>query len=211
MRERVFVVGGGPSVKTFDLRKLSNEDTIVVNKSFMFTPNPTYFVTMDYTFLKKVNIEQFKRLSCPKFFIVNRAFEKLQEIDGRIVDVRFNLVYDLKDFDVIIKSYKGEGLGFTWDDFRNGANSGFCGVQLAILLGYSEIYLVGFDLMVSGDWTHYHDGYGESKDKFSKKLDFYYEMFLKGLDDLKKVSNPPKLYLATRPSRLESVIEYREV
>ena len=49
-----FIVGGGSSLKKFDFTKLANKNTIVVNKAIVDVPNPKHFITMDYTFLKKI-------------------------------------------------------------------------------------------------------------------------------------------------------------
>ena len=40
-KNRVFIIGGGPSLKDVDLKRLTNEDTICVNASINFIENPT--------------------------------------------------------------------------------------------------------------------------------------------------------------------------
>ncbi len=34
MKERVFIVGGGSSISSINLKRLKDEDTIAINKSF---------------------------------------------------------------------------------------------------------------------------------------------------------------------------------
>ena len=52
----VFIVGGGTRLSGFDFNKLKNKNVIAVNKSICYVPNANYFITMDYTFLRKVLI-----------------------------------------------------------------------------------------------------------------------------------------------------------
>jgi len=148
-RKRVFIVGGGPSLKDFEFIKLAEEDTIVVNKSILDVPLSNYFITVDYTFLSKIGLDCFKRINTEKVFVADFSYPFLKKKDSQIVDTRTNLVYDLKYFDRVIESQKYEGIGFTFDDFRSGRNSGYCALQLAVILGYEEIYLLGIDLNIS--------------------------------------------------------------
>ncbi|GAH87905.1 unnamed protein product, partial [marine sediment metagenome] len=207
MEKSVFLVGGGNSLRGFDFEKLKDRDTIVVNKSLEYLPNATYFITMDFTALKKMT--KIINISPTKIFIANFTKPYLQEKEGRIVDVRFPLIYKLEDFDIIIKSYKTEGMGIKFNDFRNGDNSGFCALQLAVVLGYEEIHLLGIDLVV-GEETHFHKGYGESKEKFGKKLDKYYENFVIGINELKKKNSGIKIISCSPISKLNGIIPYKE-
>ena len=64
---RVFIVGGGPSINSIQLDNLKNEDTICVNAAVNFVPNPTYFITMDYSYFdpkRKINTV-FKKMIVP--------------------------------------------------------------------------------------------------------------------------------------------------
>jgi len=211
MEKKVFIVGGGPSLLGFDFDLLRNKDTIVVNKAVYDVPNSNFFVTVDYTFLKKVNRISFLNSPCTKVFIAALSFPFLQEKDGRIVDTRFNLVYHLNEYDLIIKSYKQAGIGLTFKDFRTGENSGFCALQLAIILGYTEIYLLGIDLVTnnSATPTHYHGGYGEQKEKFSSKLSLYYDYFKQGLETLHMLSPEIKVFSLSSISELNKIIPYK--
>ena len=52
------------------------------------------------------------------------------------------------------------GDGFSTDpDTLRGSNSGFAALNLAYLLGYREIALLGFDFQWSAGNSHFHDGY----------------------------------------------------
>ena len=54
--EICFVVGGGPSLNGFDFTQLNEFDTIAVNKSVEYIPNPTYFITTDYSYFVKASL-----------------------------------------------------------------------------------------------------------------------------------------------------------
>jgi hypothetical protein len=176
MKKRVFIIAGGYGVNEFDLSLLKNEDVIVVNKSIEKYINAKYFVTMDITLLRKIDKNIFNSFNGDKVFIVNLAPGYMQDKAGCIIDSKFNITYELDKFDVILKSRAERGVGFSYSDFRNGANSGYCALQFAIIQGYEEIYLLGYDLDVKGI-SHFHGGYGEDLNIFSDKLKFYRECF----------------------------------
>jgi len=210
MRERVFIIGGGHSLRGFNFLNLENEDTIVVNKSIFNVPSPNHFITVDYTFLKKIEIDQFKSIKTTKIFVVDFSYSFLKERNGQVVDIRSNLIYHLDVFDKVIKSYKAEGIGYSVDDFRTGLNSGYCALQLAVILGYKEIILLGVDLNV-GDITHYHGGYGEGTDSFKCKLEMYYKYFSIGLGLLTSSGRGIEVYSCSPNSQLNRIIPYKDV
>jgi len=210
VRGKAFIVAGGPSLQGFDFSLLSNKFTIVVNKSILSVPSPNYFISVDYTFLSKIDLFSFRASPATKVFVADLSYPFLVESDGRIVDRRFDLVYDLKDYDVIVKSRKQEGMGLSFKDFRSGKNSGFCALQLAVILGFTEIYLLGVDLCCVGS-THYHEGYGESKSSFNKKLDEYYRMYVEGIQELQEKSPSTKIFSCSKVSNLNKIIVYKNL
>lgn len=215
MREKVVVVGGGPSLLGFNFECLRNQDTIVVNKAIKDVPNPNHFITMDYTFLLKNREVDWKACHARKHFVVNLGCPYLKEIDGKYTDTRSanqetghpGLVYDLRNFDSVTKSYSADGLGADFSDFRNGSNSGYCAFQLAPLLGYKKIYLLGIDLQAKGI-THYHKGYGESREHFAEKLAGYAQSFVKGVLEFSKKFPQAKVFSCSKISLLNAFIPY---
>jgi hypothetical protein len=210
MKNQVYIIGGGISLKDFNFSKLKNKDTIVVNKSLLHVPNPNYFITMDFTAIRKIKNQNINLSNSTKIFIANFSKRYMVEINGQIVDTRFNLIYNLKDFDMIIKSYKANGIGLVFNDFRNGDNSGYCAFQLAILLGYKKIYLLGMDLNITQE-THFHGGYGESKQSFKSKLDIYYQFFEEGLKELNEKAKNIQVYNCSKISKLKKILPYKEL
>ena len=105
---------------------------------------------------------------------------------GQIIDTRRNFVYeDLYQYDGVIQSYNTSGFSSTINEFSNGQNSGHCGIQLALLLGYKKIYLLGFDLNEKGQ-THFHQSYRDVDQKsFKTKVSNYGKILLDSLIDYK--------------------------
>jgi len=208
MKRPCFVVGGGSSLKNFDFSLLANQDSIVTNKAIFDTPNPKYFITVDYTFLRKIDLKKFKSIKTTKIFVAGFHHFYIRESRGQIVDTRYNLVYDLSPFNIIIKSNKAEGIGPSFDEFRTGLNSGYCALQLAIILGYKEIVLLGIDLNITKNTTHYHNGYKGSAVSFERKLEEYYHYFQDGLRQIELGYPDIKVISCSLESRLNGIIPY---
>lgn len=203
----VYIIGGGTSLKGFDFNKLKDKTTIAINKSCLTVPNLDYFITMDFTALKKIGKISYVGT---KIFIANFAKPYLKEINGQIIDTRFGLVYTLNDFTMIIKSWAEEGIGFDFRHFRSGNNSGYCALQFAVLMGFNPIHLLGIDLVVT-EKTHFHNGYNQDIEKFKQKLEEYYKNFTIGIKELKKKKSDIKLYSCSSISRLNNILEYKKL
>ena len=202
-------MGGGPSLKDFDFSKLNGHHVIAVNKSIFDVHHANYFLTIDYTFLRKIDLIKFNQINTTKVFVINLANNYIKEVSGKIIDTRWNLFYDLKPFDVIIKSKSINGFGNTFGDFRNGLNSGYCALQLAILLRYTKINLLGFDLSIDKNKTHYHTGYsGTTEAQFVSRLEEYYKFFENGLIQLREQNPEVKVVSCSSISKLNQIIEY---
>ena len=165
-----FVVGGGPSLNGFDFTQLNGFDTIAVNKAVEYIPHPTYFITTDYSYFIKASlpIERIKQKTQHTYFVANMSHDYMAYQNNTVVDTRRNFVYsDLHHYSGIIESHNTEDFGLTLSEFSNGNNSGHCGIQLALLLGYKKIYLLGFDLNADGQ-THFHQSYRDIDQKSFK-------------------------------------------
>jgi len=205
---KVFIIGGGPSLGGFNFKSLDGHDCITINKSLFNVPNPKYFITIDHSFLNKTKgvRRQIAESSANSFFVSNYAGGTLKDDDGRILCTKTKRHYNLAGFDVIIKSKKHAGIGFDWGDFRNGNCSGYCAMQLAVLLRYDEIYMLGIDLATSGNKTHYHNGYGTRLDKMVSSLDGYFKYFRDGVKVA--LNNNIKIFSCSSISRLNGIIPF---
>jgi len=212
LKSSIFIVGGGTSLKGFDFQRLKDVNTIVTNCAIFDVPEANYFITVDYTFISKVRsrLVDFHRLNVSKIFVANLGHPDLAEAKGAVHDIRCGLVYDLCDYDIIIKSRYQEGIGTTFREFKTGDNSGFCALQLAVLLGYTNIYLLGIDLVVTRN-THYHNEYirmPTGQKQFVEKLCHYDKLFRIGIEQLKKKRPECNVVSCSDISSLNDIIAY---
>lgn len=208
MQNRVYIVGGGESLIGFDFSVLRGKDVIAINKSILDVPFAKYFITMDYSFVdKKSDATIFDNNEAKKYFVVALNNDYIKYQDNAYVDTRTNYRYDLSRFDEIIVSKADSGIGASFEDFVHGCNSGFSALQLAILLGYKEIYLLGIDMDADNN-THYHHRYSENLQYFRRRLRFYFPYFVKGLKAIKEKFSEVKVYSCSNNCPLNKHIEF---
>jgi hypothetical protein len=191
---RVFIIGGGPSLTNMDLSFLQKEDVICVNKSIDLVENPKYFITMDYSFFSKIrsSVKSITSRAQSSHFIINKQHSYLQNIGGVYTDTRTGLKYEgLEHFTSVISSFKEtneiSGFGQNLTEFCHGSNSGYCAIQFAIAAGYTDINLIGFDLSepANKNQTHFHKAYPDfSVDRFYQNM-YNYKRYL--IDSITKI------------------------
>jgi len=201
-----YIIGGGSSLKDFDFKRLKNKDCISVNESVFVCPSK-YFVTVDYSWMtelrkKSLKYNLFVTNPTNKFFIANLKQSGLEYKDNLFI-WNNKQIYDLTEFDIVIRSRTHSGFG-SWGSFANGINSGFSALQLALCLGYTQIYLLGIDLHV-GTQTHFHTEYKNNKDVFNQKLNQYFENFYFSLRDFKKA----RIISCSEFSPLNNILPYK--
>lgn len=141
--KRCFVIGNGPSLTISDLNKLKNEDTFAVNRIYkIFNQTdwrPTYYCSQDTRVLEEVyNDLQPLYDICQGVFLNSSIRLDNPELEKK------NLYYIFLN----LQHYESELPNFS-DDASKGIYEGFtvayaC-IQLAVYMGYSEIYLLGID------------------------------------------------------------------
>lgn len=193
---RVFIVGGGPSLLNLNLEFLNSEDVICVNKAIDLVKNPKYFITMDYSFFNKIgsSVKHIVSRAQSSHFIINRQHAYMQNINGVYTDIRNNTQYSNLDlFSSVISSYREtnniSGFSQTIEEFSHGENSGYCAIQFAILAGYTKIYLLGFDLTqdIKLSQTHFHSAYPvASNNRFYQKINTYKQHLANSIAKLKQ-------------------------
>jgi len=167
-------------------------------------PNPTYCITADSTIFRKVQEGYFKEVETTWVLVTNPNHCTMKWQDGKFVH-KNGYIYNLFCMNMIIRNADVEGIGFTFNNFKTGYNSGFSGFQLAVLLGYKKIYLLGFDL-VSGERCHYHDRYKGRKIK-KESFDKYYDNFVIALKKIKEETDI-EVSSCSPISRLNEMIQY---
>lgn len=198
MNREIFIIGGGPSLLNFPFDKLKDKETIAVNKSIKDVPNPTYFFTADSGIASNV-VEWTKGIYTIKVLAYSTTHK------------RFELLRDsFINFDFIIKYGSGNpkpDIGFKFGEFQPGQNSGFCALQFAVVMGYSPIYLLGFDLTSDEQGRiHRHDVKSQS---FQSTLNEFYDYFKRGLEALKKTDIA--VYSCSPISRLNNIVSFIDV
>jgi hypothetical protein len=153
---RCFIIGGGESVKDFDLKKLEGEHTIGINLAFRLF-DPEIIFGMDARLWGWIENDETAPGDKAKFDACP-AIKVWSDISSA----------PLPEDIVLAPSICRPGMSKTTNEGLGcGTNSGFGALNLALLLGASEIYLIGFDFY--GD--RWHAGYpqhGEAGNDYHK-------------------------------------------
>jgi hypothetical protein len=159
--QTVYLIGGGPSLKNFNWSSLKDKKTIAINKAIKTWPNADAAYWTDgrtWTWLQK-EIKEFKG---ERFTIAPKAYT-----------CKVN----------ILKRGIKYGLETANDTLAHGNNSGYAAINLAIHLGATKIILLGYDMGITSEGSHFHDGYPVNPT--SAKI--YKDQFLPGFDVLKNI------------------------
>ena len=152
--KRCFVIGNGPSLKPEDLKCLEKEITFASNRIYhMFSKvdwRPTYFFSTDNDVLLK-EIENFKKLPLKEKFI-NLSAQKY----GRKVADNIHYIFLYGPFYLNRNNVYLHSISENVDKYFSQANTVTCTcIEMAIYMGFTEIYLLGVDhnysKMVSAD------------------------------------------------------------
>ena len=184
VNKRCFIIGGGSSLKGFDFSVLDNELTIGINKTFQVYDKATINYSMDVTFYDSMQKGDYDKPNEPKLWGSWMAFKGI-----KIFLTPMNIKQFGNEVFLIRRSIEPE---FNRIDLDNGiwggSNSGTGAINLAIALGSTEIYLLGYDCKATGS-THWHSGYEADRDivQFNMKLVSYKEEIEKQYEDIKKL------------------------
>lgn len=168
---RCFIMGNGPSLNRCDLTKLADEYTFGVNSIFLNREamgfDPTYYVVEDPLVLED-RAEAINRYAGPRVKFFGHYASRFIEGDADTVWLNLRLRYDeYRDF----PHFGRNAVRQTW---AGGTVSYVC-LQLAYHMGFSTVYLVGFDhsyvvpesakiegnriTSTEDDPNHFHPGY----------------------------------------------------
>jgi len=166
---RCFLIGGGESLRGFDYNQLDGELTITINKTFEVYPYSTINYSMDSTFYKKLKTDHY----------TNYSNENLWNKWNSLVCIRVALTpMEIMEFgpEVMLVRRKWKPVverGDLDDGIYGGINSGTGAINLAIALGATTIYLLGYDMQAI-KYTHCHNGYDDrTLENFNIKLKDY--------------------------------------
>lgn len=133
-----YVIGSGPSLQGFDFDALPDGYRIGANKSAWIAKCDA-LVTIDKNFWRN-HQSDIAAFNGDKY-ITAEALQEQPDLGA-----------------TIMKHDRGDGFSRVSDTLR-GSNSGFAALNLAYLLGYTEIALLGFDFQWEDGKSHFHDGY----------------------------------------------------
>ena len=201
--EDIYIIGGGPSLKEFDFKLLAGLDTIAVNMAALDVPDPTFCITADSRIFQLLQEGKFDQVKTSWILVSNPNHCTMKMVNGQFKHQKTGYVYDLFVPTMVIKNAGTEGVGFSFNDFRTGYNSGFCAFQLAVLLGYKRIHLLGIDM---GGVGHYHNRY-KGRIIPDYDLDRYYNNFVLAINTVENKTNI-KVISHSTTSRLNKVIPY---
>lgn len=211
--QRAFILGNGPSLNRCDLRLLKDEITFGVNSIFLnydkmgFHPN--YYVVED-VLVAEDRSEQINAYRGPvKFFGNYLSYCISPNPDAIWLNVRFRYD-DYPDF----PHFSRDALRMVW---VGGTVTYLC-LQLAYYMGFSEVYLVGFDhayqipkdavidgtriTSVSDDPNHFDAGYfGSGYRWHDPRLDRMEQAYAKAKTEFE--ADGRKIYNATSAGNLE--------
>lgn len=143
LKKRIFIIGGGPSVKDYDkdlLEKVAKEDVLSTNNSYILFPESKHL-----HFADKV------------WWDWNRS-HVMENFRGPITTSAVGTTARYWENQPVTWLRKKADTGISMDGTTLcGNNAGHQALNLAILWGYKEIYLLGFDMKkgVRGE-THWH-------------------------------------------------------
>ena len=141
--EDVFILGGGPSLRNFDVSVLGSAKVIATNEAFILAPNAEALVFVDYHWWARRELE------------VRETFAG--ELIGR---GPYRSAY--RRTGVTSVAYRS-GEVFSIDPrLLGGRNSGLAAVNAAWLMGAARIFLLGFDMKGDGSRNNFHNLYPDS-------------------------------------------------
>ena len=153
--KRCFIIGNGPSLRTDDLDRIVDEFSFGANKIYNIYSRtkwrPTYYLCMDYLSLsEEITSEQDKMEAKCKF--INWQQHNTISQSSDLVFCNFNPRY-------VINFWDDDKVVFSEDcsEFIDNARTvSYSAIQLAVYMGFKEIYLLGMD----ANYPFYKDGKG---------------------------------------------------
>ncbi len=208
-KNEIIIIGGGSSLIGFDFNRLKGKNTIAVNMAALDVPNPTYCITADSSIFRRIQEGYFKSVHTTWVMVSNPEHCTMKFRDGIFKNTKTGYIHNPFCVNMLIRNAGTDGIGFTFHDFRTGYNSGFCGLQLAVLLRYKKIYLLGFDLNPKAAKCHYHNRYQDGKKKIGDtSLRRYCDNFKLAFKIIKKETDI-KIISCSKNSRLNQFISYK--
>lgn len=142
--ERCFIIGNGPSLTAADLSLLKNEYTFAANRIFyIFNKTdwrPTYYCAQDELVIESILDELPKvQKQCRKMFLISACYDK---VNSSLIDNPDVLFFCAKYASAHRRRYFSNEIS-TY--ISGGSSITYAAIQIAVYMGFSEIYLIGVD------------------------------------------------------------------
>lgn len=198
--ERCFIIATGPSLTIEDLESLKGEKTISMNSICRLYDKtdwrPTYFAVQDNYVFKNIQGTLRAHKEVPVFISDNiwKRFAREKEWVEFPTDTMYH-AYDMK-----IGKYYAKFSDDVYDIVYDGYSIAYSCIELAVYMGFKQIYLLGADCTYVGEKEHVVDcGVEDRSRKYATpKLIAGYERVKEYAD-----SHGIKVYNATRGGVLE--------
>jgi hypothetical protein len=136
--ETAFLLGGGPSLRGFDAEVLRGRGRVIaINNSFLLAPWADVLYYADRSWWR-----------------AHRAAVLASWTGGRRVSIGTS-----EDGTQRLRCAGVAGLSDDPSAVKHGSNGGYQAINLAYLLGAVRIVLLGYDMHVDGERTHWHEGH----------------------------------------------------
>lgn len=179
----VIIIASGPSLTKADVKlcESSGHPLMGINNAYMITDKLKYHYACDTKWWK-------------------RHFKKLYP-----GPIRYSLKANDKDEGVagVTQMKRGErhGLSHKWPAINHGSNSGYQAINLAYLLGYKQIILLGYDMQETNGVVHWHGLHKEGNNPDEKRFQKWRQFFPALAKELKE--SGVEVLNATRQTALE--------
>ena len=164
--EPCFLVGGGPSLRSFPFHLLRDKPQVmVINRAFLDVPTADIFITEDIRFLEKFGpTPEFRDFPGHKVFAMPDPCYLAKALE-----------YCGPNLSAIHSREKAKGWSTSIvDGLSTSSNSGIPALDLMDILGADPIYLLGFDCAkVENRISNYHNSYPEMWATGSGQLDSF--------------------------------------
>jgi hypothetical protein len=139
----VYLIGGGPSLSGFALKRLCGLGHCIGINQSMFSIPVAAGISIDHRFLKERTQELAEFAQTTQLYLApgNLFWHAVDPIEGAIY----------------LRSEFEDGLSNTPDNLRTGGTSGYAALNLAVLKRARKIVLLGYDYGVIDGRHHYHD------------------------------------------------------
>lgn len=194
--ERCFVIGNGPSLTVNDLEKLKGEKTFASHGIYYIYDKtdwrPTFYCAQDAKFIRE------------KYDVIKNSCSESINFFGVVSYIDNYPKFAKESFlvNLIIEDFVDNGPKFS-EDLSIGAYEGltvtYLNIQLAVYMGFKEIYLLGVDHFYSGDENDHFSKRDICTNKpQTEKSTYSYRAANKYANE-----NGIKIYNATRGGHLE--------